>query len=182
MRHLFRLSAACTLAFGLGVSADDKDAPAGKGEDKPLTDAEFVKMAASGGMFEVQSGEIAKERGSAEVKKFADKMIADHGKANKELAAAAKKAGIEVPEKLTADDQKMLDQIKQVRGSEFSMIYMKMQVKAHENTVKLLENGAKNLKDAGLKAFAEKTLPTIKEHLKHAKHGGGDETDKRGGQ
>lgn len=186
MRRLFRpCAAACLFALGFAAvtAADDAKSPADTGKEKMITDAEFVKMAASGGMFEVKSSELAKERaGSAEVKKFADEMIADHGKANKELEAAAKKAGIPVPKELTPDDQKLMDMVKQAKGGEFDMAYMKAQVKGHVNTVKLLENGSKNLKDAGLKAFAEKTLPVVKGHLEHAKKhsGGADETKKRG--
>jgi putative membrane protein len=42
-------------------------------------------------------------------------------------------------------------------------------VMGHEEAVSLFEKQAKNGKDGDLKAFAEKTLPTLKEHLKMAK-------------
>ncbi|MBX9581537.1 MAG: DUF4142 domain-containing protein [Gemmataceae bacterium] len=188
MRSLFRLSAAaCALAFGVAVTAADdaKPPPGEKGKTKTVTDAEFVKMAASGGMFEVKSSELAKDQGqSAEVKKFADQMIKDHGKANKELEAAAKKAGLEVPTKLTDEHAKLLDTVKAAKGSGFDQAYMTAQVQAHEEAVALFEAASKSVKDAGLKEFATKTLPVIKEHYEHAKHHGGGKggtsTDKRG--
>lgn len=182
MRHLFRLSAAaCALALGVAASADDAKSPAGKGKGKTVTDAEFVKMAASGGMFEVKSSELAKEQGQgAEVKKFAEQMIADHTKANKELMAAAKKAGIEVPKELTEEHAKLLDTVKQAKGSGFDAAYMRAQLKSHEEAVALFEAAAASVKDAGLKGFAEKTLPVIKEHYEHAKKHTGGETRKRG--
>jgi putative membrane protein len=38
-------------------------------------------------------------------------------------------------------------------------------VDGHKKTISMFEDAAKNCKDADLKAFAEKTLPTIKGHL-----------------
>jgi putative membrane protein len=188
MRHLFRLSAAaCAVALGVAVAtADDTGSPStqkgDKGKFKTVTDAEFVKMAASGGLFEVKSSELAKDQGqSAEVKRFADRMIKDHTKANKELETVAKKAGLEVPTKMTDEHAKLLDQVKAAKGSDFDRTYMTTQVKAHEEAVALFEAASKSVKNPDLKAFAAKTLPVIKEHYEHAKHHGGKGgTDKRG--
>ena len=54
-------------------------------------------------------------------------------------------------------------------GAEFDKAYAKHMVEDHEKAVKLFENASKNIKDPGLKDFATKTLPTIKEHLEMAK-------------
>ena len=42
-------------------------------------------------------------------------------------------------------------------------------MKAHEDTVKLFKNAAANAKDAGVKAFAQKSLPKLEEHLTMAR-------------
>jgi len=42
-------------------------------------------------------------------------------------------------------------------------------VKDHEEAVSLFDEEAKTGKDPELKAFAAKTLPTLKDHLKMAK-------------
>ena len=185
MRTVSRFSALAALLFAGAAWADDAKSPADTGKGKAVTDAEFVTKAASGGLFEVKSSELAKDQGqSAEVKKFAEQMIADHSKANKELIAAAKKAGIEVPTKLTEEHAKLLDTVKGAKGSGFDQAYMKAQKTAHEEAVALFEAASKSVKNEDLKAFATKTLPVIKEHLDHAKHHGGEKggsTNKRGG-
>ena len=179
MRGMFRLFAvALGLCVGAAVAQDRKDT---KGGDKPVTDAEFVIKAASGGMFEVESSKLAKDSATGDVKKFAEKMIEDHGKANKELEAAAKKAGHGLPTKMLDDHQKLLDKVKMAKGKDFDRAYMDAQVKAHEEAVGLFTSASKSVKDAGLKAFAEKTLPTIKEHYEHAKKhapGGSGKSDR----
>jgi putative membrane protein len=157
------LIAALSLGVGcFAATAEDKSA------GRPMTDEEFVTKAASGGMFEVESSKAAKNgAASAEVKKFADKMIADHTKANQELLDLAKKANLTVPTKMTDDHQKLLDRVKGARGQEFDPAYLDAQVKAHTEAVALFENASKGLKNADLKAFAEKTLPALKDHLAH---------------
>ncbi len=157
------LIAAASLGLAVfATTADDKSA------GRPMTDEEFVVKAASGGLFEVESSKLAKDAAAnPEVKKFAEKMIADHGKANQELMDVAKKANLGVPAKMTEDHQKLFDRVKGVRGQEFDAAYLDAQVKAHTEAVTLFEKGSQGLKNADLKAFAEKTLPTIKEHLTH---------------
>jgi putative membrane protein len=39
----------------------------------------------------------------------------------------------------------------------------------HEEDIKLFESASKTLQDSELKAFIDKTLPTLKEHLAAAK-------------
>jgi len=79
MRKWVRMGGAVLmLAF---VAAAGAQPP--KGEEKPFSDAEFAKKAASGGLAEVEMGKIAKERATdPDVKKFAERMVTDHGKAN----------------------------------------------------------------------------------------------------
>lgn len=172
MRSWTRAAAAALgLALGLGaLAADDKkdadkDKPA-----KPVTDAEFVIIAASSGVYEVEAGKLAKDRASgAEVKKFAEKMVEDHTKANKELAEVAKKADLGVPTQLMEADTKHLEALRARTGTDFDREYVAQQVKAHDEAVALFESASKNAKNAALKDFAAKTLPTLKEHQKHAK-------------
>jgi len=132
----------------------------------PATDAEFVMKAASGGMFEVESSKIAKtSASSADVKKFAEMMIVDHEKANKELMTAAKTAGLEVPTAISEPHQRVLNGLKSAKSTEFDTGFIKAQIAAHEEAVALFMGASKSLKDPGLKAFATQTLPTLKEHL-----------------
>jgi len=146
-------------------------------EDANLSqlDQKFVKGAAAGGMFEVKSSELARDRASGDaVKKFAQQMVDDHGKANKEFMALLSKKGLSAPKDMREQDRANVDTLSKLRGADFDREYGKMQVAAHKEAVALFEEEAKNGKDTDLKAFAEKTLPTLREHQKHAlQHFGG---------
>src|SRR5205085_895143 len=122
---------------------------------------EFVKMAASDGMHEVELGKIAAAATkNDDVKKFAEKMVTDHGKANEELKTAAKTAGLAVPEKVSDEHQKHIDKFKDYKGDNFDRDYMKHMVKGHTDAVALFTRASKEAKNPAIKDFAAKTLPT----------------------
>jgi putative membrane protein len=53
-------------------------------------DTKFVKEAADGGMAEVELGQLAASKASSDdVKKFGQRMVDDHGKANDQLKQLA---------------------------------------------------------------------------------------------
>jgi putative membrane protein len=61
-------------------------------------DSEFAMKAAQGGLAEVTEGQLAASKASdPKIKEFGQKMVADHGKANEELKAAAQQSGITLP-------------------------------------------------------------------------------------
>ena len=168
MRMVSRLMAvAALLVMTTWAVAQKSTSPQ---SDPPIDDQTFVTKAAADGKHEVMLGELAKNQAmSADVKKFGERMITDHTKANEQLMAAAKAANIAVPGGLPEDKTKEFERFKGLKGAEFDKAYSKHMVEDHEKAVKLFENASKNLKDPGLKAFAAKTLPTIKEHLELAK-------------
>ncbi|CAM3443658.1 DUF4142 domain-containing protein [Sphingobacterium prati] len=133
-------------------------------------DAKFVTEAANGGMAEVELGQLAQQKAQhADVKAFGEMMIKDHSKANDELTALAQAKNITVPATVGAEQQKVKDDLAKKTGREFDKAYIDEMVEDHEKDVKLFEDASKNLKDAELKAFVDKTLPTLRTHLEHSK-------------
>ncbi|HVE40306.1 MAG TPA: DUF4142 domain-containing protein [Planctomycetota bacterium] len=135
------------------------------------SDQQFVTTATQANLAEIDSGRIATERASnADVKKFAQQMIDDHGKANRELSDLARKKGFSVPEQTDDDHRKMAADLAELNGADFDRKYIGMMVKDHVKAVALFEENAKLAKDADLRAFAEKMTPDLRAHLKTARH------------
>jgi putative membrane protein len=146
------------------VRADDQK------QDQPFSDEIFVKKAASGGMAEVELGKIGQAKAvKPEVKMFSERLVTDHGKANDELKSAAREAGIEVPTRMEAEAQKHVDMFREYKGENFDRDFIKHMIEDHEKDVKLFTRASTECKNAKLKEFASKTLPTIKEHLEQAR-------------
>nr|WP_294792231.1 DUF4142 domain-containing protein [uncultured Mucilaginibacter sp.] len=129
-------------------------------------DAKFVVDAANGGMSEVELGKLARQKATnAKVKEFAEMMVMDHTKANEELKALAKAKNVTLPDSLNVDSKKGLDDLSKKAGADFDKAYVSMMVDDHKKDVAEFEKAGKDLKDADLKAFVDKTLPVLKGHL-----------------
>src|ERR1700730_8279725 len=65
-------------------------------DDRPtVSDQDFVRMASSDGLAEIDLGRMAMEQATnPEIKRFAQRVIDDHTKANQELNRTANKMGI----------------------------------------------------------------------------------------
>ena len=62
-----------------------------------------------------------------------------------------------------------MDELSKLKGAEFDQAYTKDMVAGHESAIKQFEIEIKNGRDADVKAWAEKCLPTLREHLKLAR-------------
>jgi putative membrane protein len=128
-------------------------------------DAEFAVEAANGGMAEVELAKLAETKAtSPKVKEFAAMMIKDHTMANEELMALAKTKNITLPTTVGVDQQTVMGDLQKKAGAEFDKGYVDAMVKDHDKDVTLFEKASTDAKDADIKSFATKTLPTLKMH------------------
>ncbi|MEO7297312.1 MAG: DUF4142 domain-containing protein [Verrucomicrobiota bacterium] len=135
---------------------------------KPFDKEHFIKDAAQGGVAEVNMGELGTQKGQdPAVKELAQRLVADHSKANAELKEIAQKCGIALSAEVDAKQQKMMDHLNSLSGAEFDKAFAMHMVKDHKKDIAKFEKAAAS-KDADVAAFAKATLPTLKEHLQMA--------------
>ena len=134
------------------------------------SDQHFVKSAAQGGMAEVQLGQLAVEKASnPEVKKFGQRMVDDHSKANEQLKQVASEKNITLPETLNAKDEATKQKLSALSGEQFDRAYMSDMVKDHTQDVAEFRKESNGGQDEAVKNFASTTLPTLESHLKEAR-------------
>jgi len=169
---------ACTIvlvamAVSAAVVASGQQAPApatrptGKPPALASGDREFIQTVAKGGMAEVALGELAGARAAnADVKQFGLRMVQDHGKANEELAQLARDKRVEPPKEVDRTQKSVHDRLAKLSGDAFDRAYVQEMLKDHQKDVADFRTESKSGKDADVKAWASKTLPTLEEHLK----------------
>jgi putative membrane protein len=129
-------------------------------------DRKFMQDAAEGGMFEVQSGQLAANKASDDkVKQFASKLVEDHQSANNELMQLANTKGLELPAAPSRSERREIEKLGKESGSKFDQDFAKVEVKDHEKDIKKFEKASGKVKDPELKAWIDKTLPHLREHL-----------------
>jgi putative membrane protein len=130
----------------------------------------FVKKAASGGIMEVELGDIAMRKATSQkVKEFGNRMVTDHSKANEQLKPIAQEMNIDlsgVPEKKYKDQ---IQNMSEVKPENFDKEYMNLMVKDHTEDVRDFEKAQKNLPAGALKTWTSNTLVVINQHLDLAK-------------
>jgi len=130
-----------------------------------MSDKTFVDKAAEGGMAEVQLSKLAMDKSdSADVKKFARKMVEDHSKAGEELKQIAAQKNIAVPSAMDEKHKQVFDKLEKLNGAAFDKEYMRAMAVDHDEAVKLFKTQAQSGSDQELRVFAAKTLPVIEKH------------------
>jgi len=181
-----------------GVPGTETQTQTGKAGQLSRGDEKFIKDACRGGKMEVQMGNLGVQRAqNPQVKEFAQGLIDDHTKANSELKQLAMSKGLTVSESdsiaegtdtTDADRTRVrergetdqdakgghkehtgLKKLEALSGADFDREFVRMAVKDHEKDISEFEKASQKVEDSEVKAFAAKTLPTLREHLQQAK-------------
>lgn len=132
-------------------------------------DRHFIRKAGEGGLAEVELGKLAAEKGATdEVKKFGQRMVDDHTKANEQLKDVAAQKHIDLPTEPSAKDKATKARLEKLSGEQFDRAYMRDMVMDHKTDVSEFARESQSAKDPALKNFARQTLPTLRQHLKEA--------------
>jgi putative membrane protein len=135
-----------------------------------MSDADFAKDAAQGGMAEVKLGQLAQDKGSSDaVKDFGKRMVDDHSAANLKLKEIASQENVKLPTDLSKHDKEVYSKLSQLSGDEFDRAYARDMVKDHQQDIAEFQQEAANGQDGAIKNFASETLPTLQDHLKMAR-------------
>jgi putative membrane protein len=142
----------------------------GAGNMTPMSDADFAKEAAQGGMAEVKMGQLALQKGTSDsVNNFGKRMVDDHTQAGDHLKAAATQSNIDLPGGINAKDQAEYDKLSGLSGAAFDQEYARYMVRDHVNDVAAFRQESTGGKNDNIKQFAAQTLPTLQDHLKAAR-------------
>jgi putative membrane protein len=129
--------------------------------------AEFVPMATSSNLFEIESSRLALQRArDPEVRRFARQMIRDHNLATSRMMMVARRSGLPMPPPaMIPRHQAMLATVQS--APDFDAAYVSAQLMSHQESVALFSAYGSNGDVPPLAAFARQTLPTLEMHLEH---------------
>jgi putative membrane protein len=163
MSKPMKTSSIC-LAFALALTGAHVFAA-----DLDRSDKEFIKDTYENGLAEVRKATLAESKtGNADVKAFAEHLLADHNKANAELKSLADSKQIEVAKEETMLAKGKIKLLDTKSGADFDKDFVDGMISSHKSSVKSFEKVSGEAKDADVKAFAEKMLPALRNHLSMA--------------
>ncbi len=138
-----------------------------KGEQLARADRKFIQDAAEAGLFEVEAAQLASSKASSpDVKGFATTLVKDHTNANNELVQLANSKKVELPAAPPRAKRNDIEKMGKLSGTDFDQRFVReVGIRDHQKDIKDFENASKKVKDPELKAWVDKTLPTLREHL-----------------
>jgi len=155
----------------LAQNADQSSASTKGKKAGGSSDAQFAMKAAQGNMAEVALGKLATQNGqSDDVKKFGQRMIDDHGKAEQDLEGIASKDNLTLPKKVNAQQKAEEQRLSKLNGAAFDRAYMRLMVQDHTKDVaEFRKESNSSAANSDLRDFAKRTYPTLQDHLTMAK-------------
>jgi len=171
-RLLGRIAIAAALLATGAVRADQSSETsqgAGALRLQKLDPTSFIKEASEANQSEVALGELAQSKTqNPAVKRFAEMMVRDHSQNNQQLQPLAASHSVTVPTTLDAKQQKEQSRLEQLSGSQFDQEYVKLMLRDHQKDIAKFEK-ASQIDDPQVKQYVQTTLPTLRQHLQHAK-------------
>lgn len=187
---LFRLPslalAGClALAFG-PVGAQNVDAPSAPMESPsqmgagPLNslgqpkvarvDRKFIEDAAASTMMEMQAAQMATTRAvDPAVRRYATQVADQHTASHSELLQIAATLGLEPPTVLPRRMRNELDKLAKRGGAEFDREFVReVGIKEHDRDITRYLKASREVQEPQLRAWIDKTLPVLRQHLADA--------------
>jgi putative membrane protein len=182
MKRVMHSTAALALAVLVGACAGDanpdKTRATGTGgavgtSGDIAADRDFLEGQLAMGTAEIELGRLAQQRAQhADVKEFGTMMVQHHQMAADELKPIASKATAGEAPAPTAgpdDHKELLEELAQLSGPDFDKKYIQEMIDDHQEGIDDLEAKAENAANPDVRAWAAKTLPTMRQHLERAR-------------
>ena len=168
------------LAAVLAVGCDRGDKPATTGEGGGLSGAanpevrlsaneeQFVQKAAKGNKAEANMADMAENKAeNPAVKEYAELLKKDHSNALDDLRDLASKANVKLDTEPPAEKASTHDRLEALSGKAFDSGYVQQMIEDHRTNIAAFEETQKTA-SGELKAFIDKMLPVMREHLQKA--------------
>ena len=136
----------------------------------PTRAADYMKMAHSGDMFEIESSQMALQMSRNEaVRSFAQMMVTDHTRMMNEMMTLAAGMNMDMSSMpMMPHHAQMLQRLRAASAAEFDMMYKREQVMAHQEGRMMHGTYAARGDNPALRAMAARAVPMIQGHLTRA--------------
>jgi putative membrane protein len=135
-------------------------------------DSSFIREANARNVLEVRLGNLAEGKATnSEVKQFAQRMVSDHTRMEKQWSALAASNGLP-PVTLDQAQEQDVTRLEKLSGAEFDRAYMTTMIQDHQHDVDAFRSQGLSAHSAEVRQLAATGLTTIQQHLSMAQQVG----------
>jgi putative membrane protein len=147
-----------------GTAANPSD-PSGTGQAS-ASDKQFVSEALTGGMAEVQLGQLASQKSSSDdVKQFGQKMVEDHTRLGDRMKGVASQIGVTPPDSISPKDQALMARLHGLSREQFDRVYIRAMVRDHEKDLQAFKAEAASTSSPAVREAATQGEQIVSHHL-----------------
>lgn len=144
-------------------------APQNNSDQNMPTGKDFITHAAQINLAEIELGNLAQQKGNNDaVRQFGKLMVTDHTNAQNELKQLAAERNFTLPAQPEKAASNLDTRLSHMSGAQFDQDYVRHMLQGHDKAVAEFENEIEHGRDPAIKAYAEKILPTIQDHIRIA--------------
>lgn len=161
IRFFRHVALAFALLSGAGAQAGNLAEP----------DQAFLEQAAQNGHADMSASRLALTKArDPRVRTWAQRTIDDHERVDAELNRLAESRNYKPPKEPSMLQKGKEMVLANLSDDSFDQRYIEqVGIEAHESTIRLFEEAARSARDPLVKAFANKHLPALRDHLKTAR-------------
>lgn len=137
----------------------------------PMSDQQFVDLAAQTDMVEANLGQLAQSASSSQaVKDYAQMLVTDHTSDFNHLYEVAHQANLDRPDAIdAAHNRAMIAPYQKLKDKAFDRRYIHDMIAGHTQAIAIYKKEAADADNPALKSYAQDTLPVLQKHLDGAK-------------
>lgn len=129
-------------------------------------DSAFIAGVDASNAAELRLGRMAQSKAREPlVKSFADRMVTDHDRMQKEWVALSSRYGVRFSGNLTPQQQEQVNRLDRLSGMEFDRAYMSAMTQNHRENVNTFQTTGRSTQSAEVRQLVERSLPSLQEHL-----------------
>ncbi len=129
-------------------------------------DRAFVAKVSQGGMFEVQAGGLADQKGSTQdIRDFGAMEVHDHTRVGDRLKAVAGRSGITFADQLNPEFAGKMARLRSLNGAAFDAAYMDEMATLHDGDGAAFAKEAKDGGSADFRSFGAETHKIVQRHI-----------------
>jgi putative membrane protein len=157
------------LCVGVTLAQQMKQTDGSSNQTLSSADRSFISSAEQGNVAEIEGAKIVEQKSTdPAIKDFANRMTTDHTLASQELMALAKSTGVTLPAESVAVKTNQKNDWQNLSGAKFDEAYLRDQLQDHKQAISVFENEIEHGQNEAVKDYAEKTLPTLQDHIRIA--------------
>jgi len=130
----------------------------------------FLNEAAINNMAEIQSGNMAQQKGqNSQVQDYGRMLVTDHQQNQDRLQALASRFNITLPTSVDSQHQQQMSQMQALNGQQFDRKFAAQEIMDHQKAIQQFQRMANSATDPDVKQYASETVPVLQQHLQRAR-------------